>query len=838
MRYKLFFSTAIACLCYIMAYSQCPNVTDISNTNVCGLYGDGNGNSNWNWELNDPLDPTYCSNWYARTSPSGFLTRMGSPFVNATSGKLKVIADNGDYTKEKGWELLQRKFGCYSDITNPYFILYNRYTSMMRVYVYLGTNTSYSQLLMTIKSVYDHRPATISTANDIMYAPDKYLSNQAGTASDDIMISLNEAVGTNQWAVSEFYLMLDDHIAESVYNNGSLQITIYGVTRSSLEAVILGTTCTGINCGTPIKDAAFKSKNASTGGSSFNFTAEGEKLLNLSKSFSDFLKGIHDNAAKIANSLYPPSNYTDSTLNLLQKFGKLAKYVKDNTADSADFGQIISSVGSLFGAAGTILKFAGALIGFMKGGNKSTASPAFTNYNFKVQGTITAQVVVQSFVLKIPGTSAPPTNANNATYYSCPPGIFNLKNTPSLDTIAYERRALLPAFYNPRRVPKTISYTAYRLHDDVQVMVNAGAGLSVISVDGALMAKVDQPVNTNPDPNHVVWIGPLENYPVRGYYTYFNHMRADIEANRLEITHYDADFQTYHIIQTHYFPIECIRRANMNLNVPVMKIYLRLRATLKRTDGLGELIYFIKDYELDKQADPGQPLPPDIATNLNAIPPYSTYTISPNTNASIDPFGGNTYPENQDFEIAIFNNFTFSQPVEIKRNHTISTSSNYYTTVNCPQPLVTFRAGSSITLNPKFEATYGSVFLATVDWGDFSLPCNPSPDITNYAYSGNCYSSNIVAQRAKNEVSSLPEVKTGNIYPNPANNSLTINVEIAEKIKTIKIIDISGRVYNLPFIVSKGNLAQIDVSRLVNGSYSAIVSAGNQVMSYKFVVIR
>lgn len=46
------------------------------------------------------------------------------------------------------------------------------------------------------------------------------------------------------------------------------------------------------------------------------------------------------------------------------------------------------------------------------------------------------KLVIQKFGLKIPGTSAPPTNANNATYYSCPLGTFNLRTTPVLDTLA------------------------------------------------------------------------------------------------------------------------------------------------------------------------------------------------------------------------------------------------------------------------------------------------------------------------------------------------------------------------------------------------------------------
>lgn len=832
MRYKIFFSLAIGCLCCIITYSQCPDVSNINATNVCGLYGDNNGNSNWNWEINDINDPNYCPNWYAKTGPNIYLTRMGSPFVNATTGKLKVIADNGDYKKEKGWELLQRKFGCYSDVSNPYFILYNKYTGMMRVYVYM-LGGSYSQLLMTIKSVYNHRPATISAANQIMQAPDKYFNQEVEPSNDEIMISLNEAVGTNQWAVAEYYMMLDDRIAEGVYGNGSLEITLYGVTNSSLEAVIEGSSCNPPNCAEPIMNGAFKTKNATVGGGSFNFTGLGEKLLTFSKSFSDFTTAVHNNAKKMANHLYPDT--TNPPKNLLEKYGRVARVIELFTTDSANFSEVVTAVTKISSTIGQVLKFAGTIIGFFRGGEKSTAMPAYTIYNFTVKGSISAQVVVQSFVMKIPGTSTPPTNANNATYYNCPPGIFNLKNTPKFDTLAYDRRGLMPNGYGPKNVIKTIKYAAYRLHDNVEVMVNAGAGLSVLSVEGSLMAKViDLPPST---PG--ILIGPLENYPLRNNRRYFNHMRADVEANRLEITHYDTENEKYHIIQTPFYSLECMNQASINAHVPVMKVYLRLRAVLKRTDNLGELIYFIKDYELDKQAGNINDIPADVSTDLNALPPYANYSIPPNTNSSFD-FSGNVYPESQDIQPGLFGDIDYTVPYDDKRNHSITTSSNYYTTITCTQPIVIFRAGASVTLNPKFEAPAGSVFLATVDWGYTTLPCTFPGGVTNYAYTGDCYNDNINAQRTRNDLVTSPpqEQSTGYVYPNPASHILTINTGSDEKIKTVRIIDMSGKVYNLSYKLLKGNQLQVDVSGLINGAYSVVISAESNLRSYKFVVLK
>jgi hypothetical protein len=757
---------------------------------------------------------------------------MGSPFVNASSGKLKVITDNGDYKRDKGWELLQRNFGCLEDVTNPYFILYNKYTGMMRVYVYL-TAGSYSQLLMTIKSVYNHRPATISTAHDIMHAPDKYFANQAGTSSDEVMVSLTESVATATWAVAEYYMMLDDRIADPIYNNASIEIKIYGVTNSSLEAVVEGSSCTGANCGETIKNGTFKTANANTSGQSFNFTGVGEKLLSFSKSFTDFTTGINKSSKKIADNLYPTTTPAGN-LNLLQKFGKLARFVETNTADSADFAKLVSTLGSFAGTAGQVLKFAGSVIGFFQGGHQTSAFPAFTTYNLTVKGSISAQVVVGDIVVNIPGLSTIPTNSNNATYYNCPLGVFNLKNTVTVDTLVYERRAMIPSSYNPKNVPKTIRYATYSVREEVNVVVNAGVGLSVVSVEGALMAKVaNPPLTSNPN---LVSIGPLENNPVRGYYTYFNHMRADVEANRLEISHYDVDNEIYHILQTPFYSLECMTRATMNIHVPVMKVYLRLRATLKRTDGLGELVYFIKDYEVDKRLGSLRAIPTDISTNVNSLPPYANYSIPPNTTASIDINNGNVYPTNQDLQLAIFNDFTYAAPVEINRNHSISNSPNYYTRVTSTQPTVIFRAGSSVTLGPKFEATYGSVFLATVNWGDWAQNCYPSASITNFVGTNNCYNNIISSQKQRAAKFNIDD--DINVYPNPASQFVTVSIDAKEEIKQIKMVDISGKPVPVNRNTSSRNIVTIDISSLSAGQYLITIISETNTRTRKLTVLR
>jgi hypothetical protein len=672
----------------------CPNVTNIAQTNVCGQYGDAAGNSYWNWELDNPLDPNYCSNWYARTTSTGLLTRMGSPFVNPGSGKLKVIADNKDFTKAKGWELLQRKFGCQSDISNPYFILYNRISGMLRVFVYISnTSSNYQQVLMTIKSVNTVRPATLSNAKTPLNAPDKYLNNQIGNTNDDVLISINESVGNNNWSVGEIDLMFDHNIENSIYANGSLEITVYGVTSNMLSADLQGTSISSTNP-EEIKDGVIKAKNIPSGGNNFSFNADGLQLQKHVKSITDFINDINKYSTNVATKLETSND------NVIKAIGEGARKVSNATSSSTTFNKIFSSAADLLGLAGTVLNFAGNLFGIMQGGSSTPApSPTYTSYNLYLKGTITATLVVSKFIIKIPGTSAVATNANNATYYNIPLGIFNLKSTPVIDTLSYNRYALMNNI--PQLNGLFLPYTAYRIKNDVSVVVNESAGLKIISVEGALVAKVDVSIENNGNPaNGLPFNYLLSPYLVTTYWTQnglasaylFNHMRADILGKRLEVTNYDVRDEFYHTVQTPFTSLKCLKGLSMNLSSNAFKVFFRIRAILKRTDGTGEPIFYIKDYEVDKVIGNPIDIPQAVSLNVNALPPYANYTIAANGNGTIEDY-------------TVYGNFgNTNSPDELKVNGTITNLSGSTTSINNQTSTVTYRAGRSITFfgNNKF----------------------------------------------------------------------------------------------------------------------------------------
>jgi Secretion system C-terminal sorting domain len=827
-------------LLYVKVNSQtCPNQTNIALTNVCGLYGDGNGNSNWNWELNNPNDPLYCNNWYAQTSVSGFLTRMGSPFVNPGTGKLKIITDAQDYTKAKGWELLQRKFGCYATIENPYFVLYNKYTGMIRVYVYT-TNGSFSQIMMKIKSVTQVRPAMLSQANDLMYAPDKYFKNaDIGSNDDEVLVSISDASGNLNWSVGEFYTTLDPNIAESIYENASLEFSVYGVTNSTLKASIKGVSASSTNAD-DLKDGMFIKKNAASSGSNFNFTATNEKVTKFSKELSGFVDGINKTATGIIQNLTP---ILSTTSGFKIKLWATSNKIVAATSNTGEFKKAVNKITGYLGTAGDVLNLAGKIVGFFESTPGGAApAPSFTNYNLTLSGTITSQVVVSNFVIKIPATTAAATNANNATYYNCNLGTFNLRTTPIVDTLNYLRRALLPGTLNPKFVPKAISYVSYRLKNDVELVVNKGAGLELVKVEGALAAYTTQPLSQIQGSSPLT-LNPLERHPTRGNYNYFNHMYADILANRLIVSDYNISNEEYHTIQTPFYDLKCMKNASINITSTSMKLFLRVRATLRRTnDPAGELLYYVNDYEVDKVAGDPADIPIDISYNLSAFPPYRSYMIPPNVEAILNTSNASATPATDDFIVPITSGGnSIINVANLRYNHSIRTSTNYYTRIVPPQTngAVTFRAGAYVELNPKFEATYGSTFLATTDFGYIGLPCNNTYDLQEYQNPGNCYNANINAQKTapvENLLEGTVELKT-KVYPNPANDYIIVTPKHIGGLKEVFVYDANGTSLNISYEKNSNNI-KINTSKLVSGSYIIKLQSEKDVEVLRFQVIK
>lgn len=163
---------------------------------------------------------------------------------------------------------------------------------------------------------------------------------------------------------------------------------------------------------------------------------------------------------------------------------------------------------------------------------------------------------------------------------------------------------------------------------------------------------------------------------------------------------------------------------------------------------------------------------------------------------------------------------------------TLKTNATCNTTVVSGQNAMFTSGQGGITLYPGFTATSGCAFTATID--------------------NSCYEVAYNTRLAQNETSVLDSEESEKVieqnslmlYPNPANDQLSISLEVAENENPMKctVTDISGRTYTLQpiHLRSSGNLMQfdLDVSMLAPGIYLLIAENDKERRSSRFIITR
>ena len=109
---------------------------------------------NWNWTVTDPVlsnssNPVFSDPntiWYQCSfiTESQQYSAVRSPFTYPNMESVRDLTDpllvSKDFKQEDGWVLFKRMMGepyfnvPYSNVSNPFFILYNRHRSMFRVF--------------------------------------------------------------------------------------------------------------------------------------------------------------------------------------------------------------------------------------------------------------------------------------------------------------------------------------------------------------------------------------------------------------------------------------------------------------------------------------------------------------------------------------------------------------------------------------------------------------------------------------------------------------------------------------------------------------------------------
>lgn len=837
----------------IKGYSQnCQNVSYNIGDNpyICAnSYGDANGKPIWDWEV-IPGNIHYCEMWHARTqSQNNSLEIMGSPFVNPSIDALKAIYDRKDYTRANGWELLTRNFGCSKPTSYPYFVLYNRYSGLTRVYIYMpGNSAQYSGALLQIKSVSStavsnaRYPATLASGDASVTAPDKYLNPDNGNLTNTMFV-VTQTAGSSNWSVATFNPGFDPYIENSSYKESALEFTVFGVTNSTLTATLTGTSASSTNPGDPVlSDISYRPNSTVSTGTGPDggkkFTATGEKFVKFAKTADEVRKGINEAALKIFRSI--DGNIFDPQFQktLKGRIKGLAFNIEGVTNSASDVTKTFGSIASAFGAGGQALTLIGGVIGLFSDEAQSSApAPTYTAYNLALNGEITTKFLTTTFMLKIPGTdqdNSNPNTKNLATYYSCPLGIFNINNTPEADVVTYKRATEVrygPSVSPGWKIDVQRDFVSYKLRNNLNVSVNSGAGVELVSAQAAIVGKVLPTSGDNPNAAYDL----LQEYnqsetgswPVNDYSAYsYNYMLPDLQAGILEVTNYEPD-RKLHTFQTPYRDLGCLSGLTFNARAET-DIFLRVKAILKKKNDPGnKAIYFIQDYKIKQVAtDMDGDLRNDLASyNSHLYPtPFSNSSEIPRYNV-VD---------------LVIKDRVYNSYWDEHADNSISTENTVL--VKTGQSVI-FKAGE-ISLEDGFETEANAQFEAILRKSELSFPGCGTSAVESFVPTlngGNCY--NTIPQglrvetKPTNTVNKTVTPELLKVYPIPTNGKLFIEGVKANSKTTITILDQSGRlVKELRSTSFEGGRIDVDVSLLSNGVYFVKVQTFDQVITRKIVV--
>ncbi|NML22992.1 T9SS type A sorting domain-containing protein [Pseudoflavitalea sp. G-6-1-2] len=808
----------LICLIAGKAYSQCGDYSgNLNDLPVCGSYGDANGVSNWKWEITDVNDPDYCKMWYARTSNTSNKTAMGSPFVNATTQSLDAISKDKDFTKAKGWELLRREFGCDKVVAYPYFILYNKYNGMMRIFVYQPeSQTSYSGIMLQMEPTTFSYPATTAFGDIPSAATDKFLANP--NTYGKMVVAVGEPGGSSRWTMAEYNMAFDPNIQNAVYNGSRLSIKIFGIIVSEIKSKITGTSITSNQ---PISNFSYKPASSPTTSDnlSYEFKTAGERFTSFSKNISGFRSSLNKAATDVSNALNGAA--ASSGLGKIRNF---AEKIKSISSTDGALGQSMDQFSKGLKGFGGALNLVGSVIGmFESGGGGPSAAPTYTSYNLELTGTLTSKIIINTLILAIPGTNQP--DNNNATYYRCPLGILNLKTTPVLEKVAYNRYCGISYGFDGREYENRKSYISYRVKNNLDLSFNASFGLELVSAEAALVGEVKPTTvngvvkaSYNPFKPHNNGSGSLDAYD-------FNHMLADFESERLEISNFDTE-KELHTFQTPFVPLGCFKGRAMTVRFTT-NVYVRVRAVLKKAnDPTAKPIFVVKDFLVD--IDPNS-IPANQGyegSSIEVMPPYANYTL---------PFPAR-YDGNMDVNAPLFPfNTTKIYDGEYRSVFSIVSPATTRPIIVEAGQNILFRAGGEVTLKPGFEVRYGAEFMVSNDFGQ-RLSCE-TVNAEAYQNPSNCYNTSITALRLAPENAEAGPVPAAGLKVFPSLSKGTVNIT-SDNLRNANIIvaDQSGRVVHSQLIRSDSRQVELHLQHLTNGLYFIKVNAGGKITTTKVMI--
>lgn len=789
----------------------------------------------WDWQVapvlaNNAVNPQYCKTWAVRRLNDGRSDALviNAPWVGAANGTLLRIANEQDYTKAKGWELLRMNLGGVTAVAMPHFILYNKYTGIIRTFFYLdnsaGTyNTGVFVTMEHSTANGGNNSGVLAMTKSPLLTPEKYLSSTDN--GDEIITYVTKLTAqVGGWIVADFMAGYDPNSANARYNNQALQFSVHGVTEN--RVVLTG----DFNFVTDKQEGyGFAGKKSAVVTddpirSLKTFTATGQKVLGVVDKIGSFADKFAASSLKTSRNTAAVSPQASaiaaSNANAAATQGPSAFKKILNTAAgfNAAFGIIGSVVGLLWPDAGA-----------------PAAAPVFiptvSNGSISMTGTITTTYPLYSISVRVPGTPHP-FDPSTQTYYDCPLGIFTIKNTPVLALASWGNsyeRVETDEFYGTIYEHYTSEWHSYQVNNDLVATYNEAAGLRLQSVQAAIVVEQSrvavygdeymrrqiasgEVIITSDDGVTVTYQTPFIGLGD------FKHLSLTVATNERSGTSYGYQ---------HYFSL---------LPSPA-KIYIRVAATLERKNaGVGAApILYVQDYVPQVDVGGGGQSNPRYdweAWNPNE-PVYSNLLSALAVNAGDTNF-------NRDYTLPAG---TYNAPLVVSAAKDIlfpGTNPAGSTAVFDHSGTGTsyLLSNTGIALGPGFSVTPGTdMTIATPlqGWKQGGTPIIESNGPTQCAYNTTAY--RVASSKASpTDPGPAQSIDALEVYPNPTRGKFSVTSNDLSG-GTITIYDAVGRMVKKIAVVPKSaHTYQVDLAAHGAGFYIVRLQTSTSTTSKKLLV--
>ncbi|MCT4671726.1 MAG: T9SS type A sorting domain-containing protein [Prolixibacteraceae bacterium] len=398
----------------------------------------------WDWTKDESYDDIFISGETPMSIPSPFTSQSIQP-------NLTHIRTNKDYLPEKGWVLITKDFGAKKRpilYRFPYFILYNKYTSILRLYAYNQSQNEYTKALISLKWDKNFDETSLLTHGNVYgYANDHYMNKKR----DEGINHINYSYIPNGWFYADFFMAFDHNTSSQ--KNYFLNFDIYPIITSKITAE-------------SILEADIVSKDVSTSNSALE---EKENNDNGNKVY-DFVKDTKNIISKI-----PTSKEIDKGLNKMSK--DLEKLTKDKNApklitklnninkkfQAGNFLKGIKKVADIASSAVPVISAISSAFDFFIDSPETEVNkpvvmaPMVMTGKSTINGTIETKTYSASLALEIPGSKHNKVGdrfiSGGTPVYDCPLGVISLEKTPNVSTVPLIYRS----YSSKGRGPYTIS---------------------------------------------------------------------------------------------------------------------------------------------------------------------------------------------------------------------------------------------------------------------------------------------------------------------------------------------------------------------------------------------